>query len=477
MMRWKFALPRCCWTEGLCTTHHRVSRQRTRTSPATFMLELPNAFWLPKFQSEKGHVYRIVQFVFLYIYIYTQIRHWYAYTCSAVSIITSSTAQGGGGNFKNRKPIGEIGCRESRMAERIHWWTEKWLECRTIYLSIHLSVYLPICLLSLSLSMYLSIYLPILLVSSSCLTAYPLSVYLPIHLSVFSSICLVSICLRSRISIKLPVLSVYISFFLFSLSRSIHFLVYLSVFPLVFRSIQILFKYPTPAIVLGNARQHPSFSHFWQGAQSLAPATRQPETTSERPKVLRARQFLHFWLGHVLSATTACTFSTSQLPKVLWPWCVVYLLIWKCASRHNCVHFFDTSTSKSAPTLMCVLYILAWKCASCHNGVLPKLSDVGVLCTFWLGNVLGATMACNFSSLIWPHGSAPAALATLLFDPPEPQIIGKTQCFVTFLPFCAPGSSFFWDFLFFDLLSSALLLSDSSHLCFSICPYCRKSDF
>jgi len=33
---------------------------------------------------------------------------------------TSSTAQGGGGSFKNRKPIGELGCCESRMAERSH---------------------------------------------------------------------------------------------------------------------------------------------------------------------------------------------------------------------------------------------------------------------------------------------------------------------------------------------------------------------
>ena len=31
---------------------------------------------------------------------------------------TSSTAQGGGGSFKNRKPIGEVGCGESGMAER-----------------------------------------------------------------------------------------------------------------------------------------------------------------------------------------------------------------------------------------------------------------------------------------------------------------------------------------------------------------------
>ena len=44
------------------------------------------------------------------------------------TVYTSSTAQGGGGSFRNRKPIGEVGCCESRIAERIHWWTEKWLE-------------------------------------------------------------------------------------------------------------------------------------------------------------------------------------------------------------------------------------------------------------------------------------------------------------------------------------------------------------
>ena len=79
-----------------------------------------------------------------------------------------------------------------------------------------------------------------------------------------------------------------------------------------------------------------------------------------------------------------------------------------------------------------------------------------MFCTFSLGNVLRATTACNFSSLIWPAGSAPAALASLLFDPPEPQIIGKTRCFATFLPFAH-----------LHLLSSDLFSSDSSHLCFS----------
>ncbi len=37
---------------------------------------------------------------------------------------TSSTAQGGGGSFKKRKTIGEIGCCESRMSEQKHWPTD-----------------------------------------------------------------------------------------------------------------------------------------------------------------------------------------------------------------------------------------------------------------------------------------------------------------------------------------------------------------
>ena len=80
---------------------------------------------------------------------------------------TSSTAQGGGGSFKNRKPIGELGCCESRMAERSHWWTDRWLRSRLfLSLSVSFSDYLPtyppiyLCIhLSLSLSVCLSIYL------------------------------------------------------------------------------------------------------------------------------------------------------------------------------------------------------------------------------------------------------------------------------------------------------------------------------
>ena len=78
--------------------------------------------------------------------------------------------------------------------------------------------------------------------------------------------------------------------------------------------------------------------------------------------------FCTFWLGNVLRATTACTFSTSQLPKVAREWCVLYILTWKCASRHNGVHFSTSQLPKVVRT-WCVLYILTWKCASRHNGV------------------------------------------------------------------------------------------------------------
>ena len=195
----------------------------------------------------------------------------------------------------------------------------------------------------------------------------------------------------------------------------------------------------------------------------------QRRTLFHHPNVQKWREhvvFCTFWLGNVLRATAACTFSTSEPPKVVRAWCVLYFLTWKCASRHNGVHFFNISTSKSGEvfcafwlgnvlraTTTCafltshgVLYILTWKCASRHNGV-----------QFFISGQLA------------PHPP--------LFDPPEPQIIGKTQCFATFLPFRASASAFFWLFLFY----SSFFWSFSSLCLFPallfICPCCRKFDF
>ena len=58
----------------------------------------------------------------------------------------------------------------------------------------------------------------------------------------------------------------------------------------------------------------------------------------------------------MLRATTPCTFSTSQLPKVFRELCFLYSLTSKYASRHNVVHFFDISTSKSVPRMVCFVH-------------------------------------------------------------------------------------------------------------------------
>ena len=129
---------------------------------------------------------------------------------------------------------------------------------------------------------------------------------------------------------------------------------------------------------------------------------------------------LTFWLQNVLRATTACTFLRSEFRKVVRSWCVLHILTSKWLFRHLNFHKWS-----EAGVFMCVF-------------------------TFWLQNVLRARTVCTFSTSQlpkvvrtwcvlyiftskcasrWPAGSAPAALASLLFDPPEPQIIGKTQCF------------------------------------------------
>ena len=123
---------------------------------------------------------------------------------------------------------------------------------------------------------------------------------------------------------------------------------------------------------------------------------------------------------------------------------------------------------KGAPTLMCFVHFdfemcfAPQLCALFQHRNFQKWSENGVFCIFWLPNVLRATTACNFSSLISPDVSAPAALASLLFNPPEPQNHEKTQCFATFLPFRAPASSFFWSFLFWLFWLFSLLTAFSS---------------
>ena len=170
-------------------------------------------------------------------------------------------------------------------------------------------------------------------------------------------------------------------------------------------SLQILFKCPMPAIVFRNATKPSVLLTFDEVRNPL----RLPRnTTSERPKV-----------DGTPGVFNVLTFEMCFAPQ--------QRALFRHLNFKNC-------------------------------------SDSEVFCAFWLRHVLRATMACNFSSLIWPAGSAPTALANLLFDPPEPQIIGKTQCFVTFLfaHLDLLSSETFSFLIFFLLLFSSLTLPTSA---------------
>ena len=145
-------------------------------------------------------------------------------------------------------------------------------------------------------------------------------------------------------------------------------------------------------------------------------------STSEPPKVVRTPGVLTFWLPNVLRATTACTFST----KVVRTWCVLHIFTWKCASRHNGVHFFDISTSKNGPTMVCFVHFDFEMCFA-HNGV-----------QFFISHLASWFRTRRFSEPT--------------FRPSGATNQWKTQCFATFLPFRASASSFFWLFLFYSSL-------------------------
>ena len=85
--------------------------------------------------------------------------------------------------------------------------------------------------------------------------------------------------------------------------------------------------------------------------------------------------FCTFSLRNVLRATTACTFSTSEPPKVVRPWCVLCILTLKCASRHNGVHFFDILTSKSGPRMVCFVHFHFEMCFAPQRRALFHLSS------------------------------------------------------------------------------------------------------
>ena len=132
---------------------------------------------------------------------------------------------------------------------------------------------------------------------------------------------------------------------------------------------------------------------------------------------------LTFWLRNTLRATTACTFSTSQLLKVVQSWCVLCILTWKRASRCFApqLQFFISHLARwlrtrrfSEPTFRPCGATNHWK-----NSVFRDFPTFSRTCIFFLLTL----------SLLWS-----------------------------------------------SLFCSSLLYSSAPPLLFS-CPYCRKFDF
>ena len=139
--------------------------------------------------------------------------------------------------------------------------------------------------------------------------------------------------------------------------------------------------------------------------------------------------FCTFWLRYVLRATTACSFETSQLPKVVRTWCVLYILTSKCDSRHNSVHFFNIATSKSVPNLVCFVHFDFEMC-----------------------------FAPQRRATFRPSGATNHRENTVFRDFPT---------FSRISIFFLLTLSLLWSSLFCSSLFCSSLLSDSSHLCFS----------
>ena len=247
------------------------------------------------------------------------------------------------------------------------------------FLSLSFSDYLPTYLSIFYVSIYLSIYLSISLFLSFNYPIY-LSIYLSIYVSIYLSISL-SIYLFPKVVRAWCVLYI-LTWKCASRHNGVHFF-------------DIWTSKSGPSMVC--------FLHF-DLEMCFAPQRRALFQHLNFQKWSGTEVFCTFWLGNVLRATTACTFSTSQLPKVVLAWCVFYILTSKCALRHNGVHFFDISTSKSGPSMVCFLHFDFEMCFAPQRRALfrhlnfQKWSEHGVFCTFWLGNVLRATTACTFST-------------------------------------------------------------------------------
>ena len=331
--------------------------------------------------------------------------------------------------------------------------------CLSIYRSIYLSTYLSISL-SISPSIYLSLYVSIYL---SMYRSMHLSMYLSIYLSIYRSIVVVVVVVVVGVIVVVVVVVVVVAVAVVVEVRVVTLVKLLKLVKLV-KLISVYFfdictskKAQNPqffTLLTSKCASRHNGVHFFDTF-----------STSEPPKVVRDRQFLtlltwkcasrhngvHFFdiatsksgpnlvcfvhfdlemcfapqrralfrhrnfqkwsgaevfctfgLGNVLRATTACTFSTSQLPKVVRTWGVLCILTWKCASRHNGVQFFIAPVASwvrtrrfSEPTFRPSWATNHWKNTVFRD--FPTFSRICIFCPLTLSLLIFSLLIFLFS--------------------------------------------------------------------------------
>ena len=132
------------------------------------------------------------------------------------------------------------------------------------------------------------------------------------------------------------------------------------------------------------------------------------ETTSQRPKVVRTPRVFNILTRNVLRATTACTFSTSQLARVVRERGALYILTWKCASRHNGVQFFIAHLARwlrfSEPTFRPSGATNHWKNTVFRDFPIFSRTCIFFLLTLSLSDLLSSALLSStllFSTLLF----------------------------------------------------------------------------
>ena len=187
---------------------------------------------------------------------------------------------------------------------------------------------------------------------------------------------------------------------------------------------------PCPPSFLEMLQKPHVFAHFWQGAQSLAPATQNDASTSKSGASMcgalhifdfemcfapqRRTLFRHLifkkWSEPVSFYTIdfeMCfapqlrTLSTSQLPNVVRTCGVLYILTWKCASRHNGVQFFISHLASWPPAPARFSEPTFRPSGATNHGKNRVFRDFPTFSRTWTFFLLALSLPLLFSSFLW----------------------------------------------------------------------------